>query len=172
MNTNELTVIDKDDSKEKSKKKRKCIKRAVLTLVIAVLLFIIFILLSREETKVYIREYEEHVERLWEDRETKENPRINIAISQRYEISDENPLFYIGYPEDNAFDIVLTFYDELNNVLYETKYIQPGTNVAIDGTSFVSKDIEEYRCHISAYDTESGKLVSSSVNVIMKIHYK
>ena len=67
---------------------------------------------------------------------------------------------------------MLTFYDELDNVLYETKYIQPDTTVAVDGTKFVSKDIEEYRCNTSAFDRTTGKLISSSVNVIMKIHYE
>ena len=171
MDTNEIMIVE-DDSSQNKKKKHKRLKIVFLLLIIVVLLLLIFFLLSREETEVYIREYEKHVEQLWEKQETKENPRINIAVSQRYEISDESPLFYIGYPEDNQFDIVLTFYDEVDNVLYETKYIQPGTNVAIDGTNFVSKDIEEYRCNISAFDRKTGKLVSNSVNVIMKIHYE
>ena len=168
MDTNELMVVEEHDKKKK--KFTQC-KRIVIVLVVVILLLFIFLLLQRKETEVYIREYEKHVEKIWETQEAKENPRINIAISQRYEISDESPLFYIGYPKDNQFDIVLTFYDELNNVLYETKYIQPDTTIAVDGTEFVSKDIEEYRCNISAFDRTTGKLVSSSVNVIMKIHY-
>jgi len=170
MDTNELMVVEENNKEKKEKKSRQC-KRIIMMLVMVVLLLFIFLLLQRKETEVYIREYEKHVEKIWETQETKENPRINIAISQRYEISDESPLFYIGYPKDNQFDIVLTFYDELNNVLYETKYIQPDTTVAVDGTKFVSKDIEEYRCNISAFDRNTGKLVSSCVNVIMKIHY-
>lgn len=171
MDTNELMVVEENDKKKKEKKSRQR-KRIIVVLVVVVLLLFIVFLLQRKETEVYIREYEKHVEKIWETQEEKENPRINIAISQRYEISDESPLFYIGYPQDNQFDIVLTFYDELDNVLYETKYIQPDTTVAIDGTKFVSKDIEEYRCNISAFDSTTGKLVSSSVNVIMKIHYE
>ncbi len=169
MDTNEIMVLEEDDNQKK--KKRKHLRMVLLALIIIILLLFILFLLSREETEVYIREYEKHVEQIWEEQEAKENPRINIAISQRYKISDESPLFYVGYPKDNQFDIVLTFYDEQNNVLYETKYIQPDTNVAINGTEFVSKDIEEYRCNISAFDRTTGKLVSSSVNVIMKIHY-
>ena len=171
MDTNELMVVEEHNKNEKEKKSRRR-KRIIVVIIMVFLLLFIFFLLQRKETEVYIREYEKHVEKIWETQETKENPRINIAISQRYEISDESPLFYIGYPKDNQFDIVLTFYDELNNVLYETKYIQPDTTVAVDGTEFVSKDIEEYRCNISAFDRTTGKLVSSSVNVIMKIHYE
>lgn len=170
MDTNELMVVEENDKKKKEKKSRQR-KRIIIVLVMVLLLLLMLFLLQRKETEVYIREYEKHVEKIWETQEAKENPRINIAISQRYVISDENPLFYIGYPKDNQFDIVLTFYDELDNVLYETKYIQPDTTVAIDGTEFVSKDIEEYRCNISAYDRTTGKIISSSVNVIMKIHY-
>lgn len=171
MDTNELMVVEENNKEKKEKKSRQC-KRIIMMLVMVVLLLFIFLLLQRKETEVYIREYEKYVEKIWETQEAKENPRINIAISQRYEISDESPLFYIGYPKDNQFDIVLTFYDERNNVLYETKYIQPDTTVAVDGTEFVSKDIEEYRCNISAFDRATGKLISSSVNVIMKIHYE
>ena len=171
MDTNELMIVEENAQKEKEKKSRLW-KRIIIAFVMVILLLLIFFLLQRKETEVYIREYEKHVEKIWETQEAKENPRINIAISQRYVISDESPLFYIGYPKDNQFDIVLTFYDELDNVLYETKYIQPDTSVAIDGTEFVSKDIEEYRCNISAFDRTTGKLVSSSVNVIMKIHYE
>ena len=171
MDTNELMIVEENAQKEKEKKSRLW-KRIIIAFVMVILLLLIFFLLQRKETEVYIREYEKHVEKIWETQEAKENPRINIAISQRYEISDESPLFYIGYPKDNQFDIVLTFYDELNNVLYETKYIQPDTTVAIDGTEFVSKDIEEYRCNISAFDRTTGRFVSSSVNVIMKIRYE
>ena len=171
MDTNELMVEEENDKKKKEKKSRQR-KRIIIVLVMVLLLLLMLFLLQRKETEVYIREYEKHVEKIWETQEAKENPRINIAISQRYEISDESPLFYVGYPKDNQFDIVLTFYDEQNNVLYETKYIQPDTNVAINGTEFVSKDIEEYRCNISAFDRTTGRLVSSSVNVIMKIHYE
>lgn len=171
MDTNELMVVEESKKNEKEKKSKRR-KRVIVVVIIVFLLLFIFFLLQRKETEVYIREYEKHVEKIWETQEAKENPRINIAISQRYEISDESPLFYIGYPKDNQFDIVLTFYDEQNNVLYETKYIQPDTTVAINGTEFVSKDIEEYRCNISAFDRTTGKLVSSSVNVIMKIHYE
>ena len=171
MDTNELMVVEEHDKKKKERKSKQR-KRIIIVLVVVVLLLFIVFLLQRKETEVYIHEYEKHVEKIWETQEAKENPRINIAISQRYVISDESPLFYIGYPKDNQFDIVLTFYDELDNVLYETKYIQPDTTVAVDGTAFVSKDIEEYRCNISAFDRSTGKLVSSSVNVIMKIHYE
>ena len=175
MENEQITVIEnteEENGNEKKQKQKKWLKRMLFVLLILLLLLFSFFLLRREETKVYIREYEEHVERLWETKEDVENPRINIAVSQRYEINDENPLFYIGYPEDNVFDIVLTFYDKADNILYETKYIQPGTNVAIDGTTFVLKDTEEYRCNISAYDRDTGKLMSSSVNVIMKIRYQ
>ena len=144
MENGEMTVLEdtEENGNEKKKKQKKWLKRMLFVLLIVLLLLFSFFLLQREETKVYIREYEEYVERLWETKENVENPRINVAVSQRYEISDENPLFYIGYPEDNVFDIVLIFYDKADTVLYETKYIQPGTNVAVDGTAFVSKDTD------------------------------
>ena len=116
MDTNELIVVE-ENNKEKKEKKSRQLKRIIIVLVMVFLLLLIFFLLQRKETEVYIREYEKHVEKIWETQEAKENPRINIAISQRYVISDESPLFYIGYPKDNQFDIVLTFYDELDNVL-------------------------------------------------------
>ena len=120
MDTNELMVVEEHDKKKKERKSKQR-KRIIIVLVIVFLFLFMLFLLQRKETEVYIREYEKHVEKIWETQEAKENPRINIAISQRYEISDKSPLFYIGYPKDNQFDIVLTFYDELDNVLYETK---------------------------------------------------
>lgn len=85
--------------------------------------------------------------------------------------SVEEPYFYIGYPENNGYDIVLTFLTEDGEVLYQTKYIAPGTNVKIPGTDFAEKGLHEYLCNIAAYEQNTGKLVSDSVNVIMKIQY-
>ena len=56
-------------------------------------------------------------------------------------------------------------------MLYQTKYISPGTNVKIPGSDFAEKGTQEYCCNIAAYEQDTGKLVSDCVNVIIKIQY-
>ena len=157
------------DKQKKEQKKKK--KSWLLWILLILLILLLFWRCSREETPDFIREYEEHIERQYDNMEAGDNARLNMAVSQLYEINDKEPFFYIGYPENNGYDIVLSFFSDSGEVLYQTKYIAPGTNVKIPGGNFAEKGLREYSCNIAAYDQETGELISDSVQVIMKIQY-
>lgn len=168
----EQIIIEKlpiKDEKEQQKKKR---KYWLLLLLLLLLLGIAFLWFREDTPSVFIRAYEEHVERQYGNAELGENARLNIAVSQKYEISEKIPYFYIGYPENNEYDIILTFGTEDGTKLYQTNYIAPGTNVKIPGIDFVEKGTKEYYCNIAVYELDTGKLVSDTINVIMKIQYE
>ena len=101
-----------------------------------------------------------------------ENRRVNLAISGSYRISDEYPLFYIGFPEENIFDVVFTLKDLDGRQLYQTDYIAPGTSVAIDGTVFLEKGEQQLECLVSVYQQDSGVLVSDCTTVVLDINYQ
>ena len=98
--------------------------------------------------------------------------RLNLAVAKEYHISDEEPLFYISYPEDNAYDVVFTLKDTKGSVLYQTGYVAPGTNAAVDGTAFLEKGKQEINCAVSVYSRDSGRHLSDCTTVVLDICYE
>lgn len=103
---------------------------------------------------------------------SEENKRLNLAISDSYRITDENPVFYIGFPEENIFDVVFTIKDLKGQELYKTNYIAPRTNIAIDGTAFLEKGNQQVECLVSIYNHDSGILISDCTTVVLNIKYE
>lgn len=103
---------------------------------------------------------------------TDTNKRLCLAICDSYQISEEHPVFYIGYPEENIYDVVFTLKDAAGNELYQTNYIAPGTNTAIDGTAFLEKGVHQVECLVSVYDHDSGVLISDCTTVVLNIDYE
>lgn len=101
-----------------------------------------------------------------------ESKRVNLAISGNYRITDEHPVFYIGFPKENNFDVVFTLKDLNGTQLYQTDYVAPGTNVAIDGTTFLEKGEQQIECLVSIYQQDLGNLVSDCTTMILNIHYE
>lgn len=100
------------------------------------------------------------------------NGRLNLALSDSYRITDKHRIFYIGYPKDNAYDVRFTFLDENGKELYRTKYVAPGTNVAIDGTGFLSKGDQKLDCRVSVYSRDTGAVVSDCTTIVLNIKYE
>ena len=98
--------------------------------------------------------------------------RLNLAVTGEYHISDQEPLFYIGYPKDNVYDVVFTLNDMDGNKLYRTNYVAPGTTVAIDGTAFLEKGEQKINCVVGIYTKDSGKLLSNCTTVVLNISYE
>lgn len=98
--------------------------------------------------------------------------RLNLAVAKEYHISDEEPLFYISYPEDNVYDVVFTLKDTKGSVLYQTSYVAPGTNVAVVGTAFLEKGKQEINCAVGVYSRDSGRLLSDCMTVVLDICYE
>lgn len=101
-----------------------------------------------------------------------EGGRLNLAVSECYRITDERPYFYIGFPKENAYDVVFTLKDADGNELYRTDYVSAGTNVAIDGTAFLPKGEQKVDCLVSIYDRDSGALVSDCTTVVLNVSYQ
>lgn len=98
--------------------------------------------------------------------------RLNLAVTREYHISDEKPLFYIGYPRDNVYDVVFTLKDMEGSELYRTNYVAPGTNTAVDGTAFLEKGEQEIHCAVNVYSRDSGRLLSDCTPVVLNICYE
>ena len=101
-----------------------------------------------------------------------ENRRVNLAIAGSYRITDEHPIFYIGFPKENVFDVVFTLKDLNGTELYKTNYVAPGTSVAIDGTEFLEKGEQQIECLVSVYLQDSGGLLSDCTTVVLNINYE
>lgn len=98
--------------------------------------------------------------------------RLNIAVAQEYRISDDSPYFYIGFPEDNAYDAVFAMLGAGGEELYRTDYVAPGTRVAVDGTAFLAKGEHKVDCLVSVYDRDSGMPVSACTTVVLNVSYR
>ncbi len=163
--------------KEREKENHSIIKW-ILAIIILILLCLCCYSCSKREKKPIQtlseeRTYEENCEIEYEDIiPTEENKRLNIAISDNYRISDEKPKFYIGFPEENIFDVVFTLQNLDGEELYRTDYIAPGTNVAIEGTQFLEKGEQQIECVVSIYNHDSGMLISDCTTVVLNVIYE
>lgn len=164
-----------DEEKERRKRKRRT-ANAILTIII-----IILILLCFRSCRARDEPLPDDTERVYEEdcRPQREDVaagadgrRLNIAVAQEYRISDEKPYFYIGFPEDNAYDVVFTMLGAGGEELYRTDYVAPGTSVAVDGTAFLEKGERKVDCLVSVYDRDSGALVSDCTTVVLNVSYR
>ena len=170
---------DKDKNMRKADKDKKKKKRDIIFLIIIFILIILLCLLlrscgaERESVTETERVYEENCTSSYGNPiPTEENKRLNIALSESYHITDEYPVFYIGFPEENIFDVVFTIKDLEGNELYETQYIAPGTNVGIDGTKFLEKGKQQVECLVSVYCHDLGTLISDCTTMVLNINYE
>lgn len=160
---------------EDVRRRRKSFARVVLVLIILILLFLCFrSCRARDEPIIATdRVYEEDYRPSYEDViPSEENKRLSLAFSDNYRITDEHPVFYIGYPEENIFDVVLTIRDLEGTEVYRTDFVAPGTNVAIDGTGFLAKGEQQVECLVSIYGHDSGVLISDCTTVVLNIKYE
>lgn len=167
----------KDENDEAGRRKKPTILFIILIVIIVLICLFLRSCRARDEPlpkphQDTERVYEDDVEKETVIKPTKENKRLNLAISEHYRISDEKPVFYIGFPEENIFDVVLTLKDGDGKELYKTNYIAPGTNVAIDGTAFLSKGEQKVDCLVSIYDHENGYLISECTTVVLNMIYE
>lgn len=166
----------KEQNEDKDKKK---LKRDVILLIVIFILIILLCLFLRscgtgnETVAETERVYEENCTSSYGNPiPSEENKRLNIALSESYHITEEHPVFYIGFPEENIFDVVFTIKDMEGNELYRTQYVAPGTNVGIDGTKFLEKGKQQVECLISVYCHDLGTLISDCTTVVLNINYE
>lgn len=166
----------KEDEEKERRKRRRRIANAILTVII-----IILILLCFRSCRARDEPLPDDTERTYEKdcrpgREDEvpgaDGRRLNIAVAQDYHISDDKPYFYIGFPEENAYDVVFTMLGADGEELYRTDYVAPGTSVAVDGTAFLEKGERKVDCLVSVYDRDSGALVSDCTTVVLNVSYK
>lgn len=165
----------REKEKEKEGKKR---RKKFLALALFLLILLILCLRSCRARDEPLpddpdRVYEEDSSRDADDAvPAGEEKRLNIAVSENYRITDGNPYFYIGFPEENAYDAVFTLKDTAGKELYRTDYVAAGTNVAIDGTAFLRKGEQKVDCVVSVYERDTGALVSDCTTVVLNISYQ
>lgn len=172
MNQDKLQRIDNPE--DVGRRKRRFIRFLVIIILLILLCLCFRSCRARDEPlPTQNRTYEEDCIPEYEDViPSEENKRLSLAISDSYHITDENPVFYIGFPEENIFDVVLAIRDTQGQELYKTNYIAPGTNVAIDGTAFLTKGTQQMECLVSIYNHASGILISDCTTVVLNIKYE
>ena len=167
--------VSKRQRKDKGSVRRKCLLSAVLIGIVVIICLLLRSCRARDEP-LFIRApervYEENVSSEKRVTPSADNKRLNLAISDSYSISDKHPFFYIGFPEENIYDIILTIKGEDGRELYKTNYVAPGTNVAIDGTAFLERGEHKLNCLVSVYNHESGIPVSDCTTVVLNVNYK
>lgn len=100
---------------------------------------------------------------------SQDNQRLNLIIADCYRISEEEKSFYIRYPEENIFDVMFTIRDSAGNELYQTAYVAPGTNVAIDIYDRLPKGDFSVDCLVSIYDHETSAMISNCTTLVLNI---
>lgn len=167
------------EKEDEEKERRKWRRRIVNTILMVII--IILILLCFRSCRARDEPLPDDTERIYEEdcrpgREDEvpgaDGGRLNIAVAQNYRISDDKPYFYIGFPEENAYDVVFTMLGADGEELYRTDYVAPGTSVAVDGTAFLAKGEWKVDCLVSIYDRDSGALVSDCTTVVLNVSYK
>lgn len=161
---------------EKKKEQR---KKTVIHFLIALVMIVIICLLfrfsrARDElapTPTLDRVYEEDCTTTPKPTEDAAK-RLNLAVAGEYHISDEEPLFYIGYLKDNVYDVVFTLNEADDNELYKANFVAPGTNVAIDGTAFLEKGQQKVNCLVGIYTKDRGQLISNCTTVVLNVCYE
>ena len=178
-NSGDEMTEDCEDSREEEEKERRKRRRIVNTILIMIIILLILLCFrscrARDEPPPddVKRTYEEDC-RPGRDDEVPgaDEGRLNIAVAQNYRISDDKPYFYIGFPEENVYDVVFTMLGADGEELYRTDYVVPGTSVAVDGTAFLAKGERKVDCLVSIYDRDSGALVSDCTTVVLNVSYK
>ena len=108
--------LQRSDNVEDMGRRKKSLMKVILTVIILILLCLCFRSCRARDEPVPNpdRVYEEDHTLNYEDViPSQENKRLSLAISDGYRITDEHPVFYIGFPEENIFDVVLTLKDVL-----------------------------------------------------------
>jgi len=167
--------LQRYDNPEDAGRKKRRFWKVLVTIILLILLCLCFRSCRardeplQEPDRIYEEDYTPSYEEVIP---SEENKRLSLAISDSYRITDENPVFYIGFPEENIFDVVLTIRDTQGQELYKTNYIAPETNVAIDGTAFLTKGTQQVDCLVSIYNHDSGSLISDCTSIILNIKYE
>lgn len=164
-----------DEEKERRKRRRRIVNTILIVIIIILILLCFRSCRARDEPLPdgTERTYEEDCRPGREDEAFgADGKRLNIAVAQDYRISDDKPYFYIGFPEENAYDVVFTMLGADGEELYRTDYVAPGTSVAVDGTAFLAKGEQKVDCLVSIYDKGSGALVSDCTTVVLNVSYK
>ena len=122
------------DQLEDAGRKKRRFWKVLVTIILRILLSLCFRSCQARDEPLPTpdRIYEEDYTPSYEDVIPSEgNKRLSLAISYSYRITDENPVFYIGFPEENIFDVVLTIRDTQGQERYKTNYIALRINVLI-----------------------------------------
>lgn len=131
----DMNIVEEKDKRNENRRNRGKGRKKTVLLVLAVAVLLLMSILFLRSCRARDEPLPDTQRTYGESRQsvrdcpvpTEENKRLNLALSDSYHISEEHPLFYIGFPEENIFDVVFTIKDSKGNVLYETDYVKPGS---------------------------------------------
>ena len=161
---------------DRDEKKRKR-KRAILYVIIFALIMVIIFLILRMCNKDGERktDYEDTVSISYEPNADiqVDDTKLNLAILPDYVVTKNKPEMLIPYPEQNAYDIDLTFCDpDTDEILYQSKLIKPGSVISVPAYNFVDDGEHEYRVEVRAFDRTTHEIVETAVAMTANITKK
>lgn len=163
---------DKNNKKDNKKDK----KKILLYIIIAILIVIIALLLLKAcNSKDKKSEYEDSVSMSYEPNADiqVDDSVLNLAVLPDYMVTKSKPEMLIPYPEQNSYDIDLTFRKaDTNEVLYQSKLIAPGSIISVPAYSFCDDGTHDYRVEVTAYDRTTHEAIESSVAMQVEITKK
>ncbi len=168
---------DKSCRKDKSKIQ----DQMILGLVFMAVVMMVFVILSefggcsalREELDLPV--YEDGTPGYEPDADINATEtRLNLPVMPDCIITADKPDVLIPYPEQNLYDIELSFMEKgSKEELYRTNRIRPGTVVSVPAYDFIKKNGEKpYRIKVTAYDHATYREVESDVELEVKIKKK
>ena len=164
----------KEPSNDEKKRNK---KRVILYVIIFALIMIIIFLVLRMCNKDGERktDYEDTVSISYEPNADiqVDDTKLNLAILPDYVVTRNKPEMLIPYPEQNAYDIDLTFCDpDTDEILYQSKLIKPGSVISVPAYNFVDDGEHEYRVEVRAFDRTSHEIVETAVAMTANITKK
>lgn len=164
----------KEPSNDEKKRNK---KRAILYVIIFALIMIIIFLILRMCNKDGERktDYEDTVSISYEPNADiqVDDTKLNLAILPDYVVTRNKPEMLIPYPDQNAYDIDLTFCDpDTDEILYQSKLIKPGSVISVPAYNFVDDGEKEYRVEVRAFDRTTHEIVETAVAMTANITKK
>lgn len=152
---------------KKERNKRDYLLYGIIVALLAIIALLLFRACNTETVPEEAPDYEESVTQDYkpgsDELETDGNT-LNLAVLPDYVVSEDDPEVLLPYPEQNDYDIDLTFCDPYTDeILYQTALISPGSIISVPLYNFTFDGTHVYRVEVRAFDRKTHDIVSSSV---------
>ena len=177
----EEAVIQKNERQELTERKRRrwvdrCMiaELAIIILLLLLFLFLFWLYKNGAEGETGTGESIEYEDNALAGTESADaggdSKSISIAVMHDYVVSKDKPAFTVGYPDQNTYEIEISFRDsETGKEKYHTKRIKPGTQISAPGYEFCETGKNRMDAVIGIYKPKSQEAVSDSTTMQLNV---